>query len=84
MNWTSSTTPPPLSEDPADNYGAWIVSKPVLTIDKRGRMTVACYRKWEDEEDEYEPQWVESGRDAYTLDDITHWTPLPDPPATTA
>lgn len=37
---------------------------------------IACYSSPED----YEPRWVEKGRDAYYLDGITHWRPLSELP----
>ena len=57
-----------------EDYGAFLRSVDVLTTDGH-RVYVAYLQTWED--DEYPAVWKMIGRDGYTLDNITHWMPLP-------
>jgi len=83
MTWTNVKEKlPHVNEDHDDLSFGDKRSDNVLVYCKSGQTTVAYYHV-PDDEDGYgwDPQWVELGRDRYTIDDVTHWMILPKPPA---
>ena len=69
-----------------DDYGSFIHSQRVL-IAVKGRLSwetwVGYLQTWtEGEDSEQWPRrmWKLSGRDGYTLEGVTHWAELPEPP----
>jgi len=61
-----------------DHYPPFTDSEYVLAWDGR-RVLQACLREHEDST--FYPRWVLVGPDGYYLDGVTHWHPLPKPPA---
>ncbi len=58
-----------------DEFGWW-QSREILIKSKGGRWTVGFYQQ--DPDKEWNPQWVMSGRDGYTIDDgVACWVDLP-------
>lgn len=70
---------PEPSSDPDNDYGAWVNSKRVLAW-ADGKAWTAYVQHWP--KDEGGPRWIQSGRDGYDLEGVTHWQPLPDGPST--
>ena len=62
---------------PEEDYISFTHSRDVLVYDGK-QVRIGHLQVWED--NEYPPQWRESGRDGYEINGVTHWMPLPEPP----
>lgn len=68
-------THPPAGED----FGCFRHSEDVLFTDGK-KIWTGYLQTWDDEE--YEARWFMSGPDGWTVDNVAHWMPLPELPAT--
>ena len=80
MEWTPAKNLPPKSDDPRDDIAGWTYSKPVLILQSCGRVTIGHYMYHDDEDEQDWNKWVECCRDAYDVENVTHWMHLPKPP----
>lgn len=71
------------SHPPAENIDLYCIdSIEVLFTD--GTNLYVGYRRVYSEEEGYTPRWIQAGRDAYTVDNVTHWALKPALPGRSA
>lgn len=70
--WKSVDNPPKFVDD-----WWWPKSNPVLVYESTGIMRIATY---EHVDEDFPPQWYNSGSDRHVLTQVIYWRPLPLPP----
>jgi hypothetical protein len=78
MNQTEWHKYPDHRPEPKEDYYVFTHSLEVLCYN--GKDIYLGYLEVYDEEEDREPTWREAGRDGYSIENVTHWTYLPEPP----